>query len=149
MKGIIKIGASLHQDFASFRWPRCIPPLSEYKGVEHERTTLHPNARFDLEWNEYGQYWVCRRDGYGRGSFEYGNGPLKVMGWIAVKITDATPDEFRALKTQITAAERHYRDDRKHIMRKAREKQKDIERCMSRCKSLRIRIKQYENLGIS
>lgn len=145
MKGVIKKNAPAYQDFATFRWPNCLPPLSEYAGKEYERTTLEPKALFDIEWNELGQYWTCKREGYGVIG-DYGNGSIMITLWTGVIIKEATAKELRALAKNITSAERSYRSDKKHILQKARDKQKDIQRCMDRSQSLKRRIKCDENL---
>ena len=75
MKGRIKLGAGLMQDYHFGRWPYCLVPKSQGGGYEAK----NPNMLFDVEWK--GSYWDCRTDGFGKtkdGKGEYGCGSIFV-----------------------------------------------------------------------
>jgi hypothetical protein len=87
INAIIKIGASIGQDFSYDRWPNCVPPRSEYEGEEYNYITKFPMAIFECEWNSQGNRWDCVRDGYGK-SGNYGNGSISVFGYYSVEPID-------------------------------------------------------------
>lgn len=79
----IKIGTRVSHDMGFFVWPKCKPPLSEYKGENWKAETKFPDAVFKARWN--GFYWDCKRKGYG-GKKEYGNGSIFVRGKDSVEL---------------------------------------------------------------
>jgi hypothetical protein len=70
MRGRIKVGALITQDFATGRWP-----------AARIGTDTDPDIEFECEWK--GSFWECIADGYGMlrscgDAGEYGNGSIFV-----------------------------------------------------------------------
>jgi hypothetical protein len=67
MRGRIKVGALITQDFATGRWP-----------AKSGGSDTVPDIEFDCKWN--GSFWECIADGYGMLGYagEYGNGSVFV-----------------------------------------------------------------------
>lgn len=89
MKGRIKIGAEIYQDFSYGKWPDCKPPKSEYDGEDYQYTTKFPDRIFEVSWDESWNAWDCRADGYGSHT-DYGNGSISVHRRESVEIIDET-----------------------------------------------------------
>ena len=90
MKGIIKVGTGIMQDFHFGKWPNCFPP-------KRHNNKVNEDMIFDVEWK--GNYWDCRADGYGclssQGDIgDYGDGSIFVHdkdGVEIVALTKTTP----------------------------------------------------------
>lgn len=72
MRGRIKIGAGIYQDFSFGRWPNCSPP----KEAKDPHRADDPDMIFEMEWNGHG--WWCTAPGYGDKEW-YGNGRILVF----------------------------------------------------------------------
>lgn len=74
MRGRIKIGTLISQDFMTFRWPHC-----KVAGAKSpaQWQVKNPDMKFDMEWN--GRYWRCITEGFGAKN-NYGNGAIFVFG---------------------------------------------------------------------
>lgn len=86
IKTKIKRGALVGQERRYFNWPGCIPPSKEYDlPINFKYETKFPDAIFECEWN--GEYWDCKRDGYGslKYSESYGNGSIFVFDFNGIE----------------------------------------------------------------
>jgi hypothetical protein len=90
MRGRIKVGAGMYQDFGWGKWPdaACCPLAWKDRRPD-------PDMVFDVEWNGGGEKgsWHCKADGFGHLKLEgdkgeYGSGSIFVYGFDNVEIED-------------------------------------------------------------
>ena len=92
MKGRIKIGAKISQDFGFGKWPTCKPP----RGSREEGIADDPNMVFEVEWiNETPGYWNCVADGFGAMP---SNGVVGTYGNGSIYVSDKGGIDFDCLK---------------------------------------------------
>ena len=87
VRGRIKEGTIINQDFRTFNWPECMPTLAHYKGSDKmfENRALDVNMIFNCKMHP--RVWDCSAPGFGD-KMDYGNGSLLVRGIDSIELVD-------------------------------------------------------------